>query len=222
MKLYSLPHSPYAARVRIQARMDALPLEVLPPPVPLRTEAFLERFPLGKVPVLELESGDTIAESWAIMEYLAETAPAGRSALLPATALERAQMRMLGRYADFHLAANALFPLFRAAMGIGQEDADGIAEGIAESLRAELMKGERLISDFGSDRQLTLGDIALAPTMLYLQELAPVAGVKKPLEDFPALGAWWSWINRSAAVSETLQEVRTAYHAFVDSLVAKA
>ncbi|GAA5525471.1 hypothetical protein Maes01_02041 [Microbulbifer aestuariivivens] len=217
MKLYSLPHSPYAARVRIQARIDQLPVEVLPPPVPLRTEMFMQRFPLGKVPVLELDDGEVIAESWAIMEYLAEAGPAS-SDLLPNTPLERARMRVLGRYADLHLATNALFPLFRVAMGAGQGD----TAAIAESLRAELLKGERLLADLGSDRQLSLGDIALAPTILYLQELAPVAGVKDPLEGFPELSAWWAWVNSFPAVSETLEEVRAGYHAFVASLAAKA
>ena len=218
MKLYSLPHSPYAARVRMQARLDNLPLEILPPPVPLRTEAFFERFPLGKVPVLELESGETIAESWAIMEYLAETNTGGGSALLPDSALARAQMRMIGRYADLHLAANALFPLFRATMAGSGID----AAGIAGALRAELAKGERLFASFDSGRSLNLGDVALAPTILYLQELSPVVGVTNPLEGFAQLEAWWDRVNGVSAIRDTLQEVRVAYHAFVESLAAKA
>ncbi|WP_226702842.1 glutathione S-transferase family protein [Microbulbifer elongatus] len=218
MKLYSLPHSPYAARVRMQARLDNLALEILPPPVPLRTEAFLERFPLGKVPVLELESGETIAESWAIMEYLAETKAGGGSTLLPEDALARAQMRMVGRYADLHLAANALFPLFRATMGGSEID----AAGIADALRAELAKGERLFSSIDRDRALNLGDVALAPTILYLQELSPVVGVPQPLQGFAQLEAWWERVNGVRAISDTLQEVRVAYQAFVESLAAKA
>lgn len=218
MKLYSLPHSPYAARVRMQARLDSLPVQVLPPPVPLRTEAFFERFPLGKVPVLELDGGETIAESWAIMEYLAETQVAGGSPLVPVDALERAQMRMVGRYADLHLAVNALFPLFRAAMGGGDVDAGAMAS----ALRGELLKGERLLSGLAAGRSLNLGDIALAPTLLYLQELAPAVGMADPLQGFPQLQTWWDWVNSIDVVSETLQEVRVAYHAFVESMVAKA
>ena len=218
MKLYSLPHSPYAARVRMQARMENLALEILPPPVPLRTEAFLDRFPLGKVPVLELDSGETIAESWAIMEYLAEAAAGGGSTLLPDDALARAQMRMVGRYADLHLAANALFPLFRATMGGGKID----AAGIAGALHAELAKGERLFAGFAPGRPLNLGDLALAPTILYLQELAPVVGVTQPLKGFAQLEAWWDRVNGVGAIRDTLKEVRVAYHSFVESLAAKA
>ena len=218
MKLYSLPHSPYAARVRMQARLDNLALQILPPPVPLRTEAFFDRFPLGKVPVLELDSGESIAESWAIMEYLAETKTGGSSALLPDDALEKAQMRMVGRYADLHLAVNALFPLFRATMGGGEID----TAGIADALRVELAKGERLFASFDRGRALNLGDVALAPTILYLQELSPVVGVPQPLKGFAQLEAWWERVNGVSAISDTLQEVRVAYQAFVESLAAKA
>ena len=222
MKLYNLPHSPYAARVRIQLRLQDLPVEILPPPVPLRTEAFMELFPLGKVPVLELDSGETVAESWAIMEYLAEIASGDGSgsaaALVPECALGRAQMRMLGRYADLHLAVNALFPLFRAAMG-----AAGDTAGIAQSLRGELAKGERLLASFGDGaRPLHLGDIALAPTMLYLHELSPLVGIADPLAEFPCLAGWWKWVNGIAPVQEVLHEVRVAYRAFIEGLTAKA
>ena len=219
MKLYSLPHSPYAARVRMQIHLRNLPVEVLPPPLPMRTAAFLERFPLGKVPVLELENGATISESWAIMEYLEELGIGAGASLSPESALERAHMRMLGRYADLHLATNALFPLFRAVTGMADTD----AATTAESLRAELAKGERLLAEVGGcERALNLGDIALAPTLLYVQELAPAAGIQAPLADYPELSAWWGWINGVAPVRETLDEVRHAFHAFAEALAAKA
>ncbi|MFV8784249.1 glutathione S-transferase family protein [Microbulbifer sp. SA54] len=218
MKLYSLPHSPYAARVRMQVRLDNLAVEVLPPPLPLRSEAFLERFPLGKVPVLELADGSAIAESWAIMEYLAESQVSGGSSLVPDGALERAQMRMLARYADLHLAANALFPMFRAAMGGGDVDAGAMAD----TLRGELGKGERLLASFESGRPLNLGDVALVPTIFYLQELAPSIGMENPLSGFPGLKAWWQWVNSFDAIRDTVEEVRVAYRAVVENLAAKA
>ena len=52
-----------------------------------RTPAFLARNPDGRIPVLELESGTHLAESNAILWYLAEGTP-----FLPAGRLERAQV----------------------------------------------------------------------------------------------------------------------------------
>lgn len=52
-----------------------------------RTEAFLALNPAGAVPVLELEDGRTIAESNAILAYLAEGTP-----LLPADRYQRAKV----------------------------------------------------------------------------------------------------------------------------------
>jgi glutathione S-transferase len=51
-----------------------------------RTPAFLQKNPNGRIPTLELEDGTFLAESGAILWYLAEG-----TALAPATRLERAQ-----------------------------------------------------------------------------------------------------------------------------------
>lgn len=51
-----------------------------------RTEAFLKRSPIGRIPVLALEDGRTLPESNAILAYLAEGTP-----FLPQDAFLRAQ-----------------------------------------------------------------------------------------------------------------------------------
>ena len=69
MKLYNLDNSPFAARVRIQIRHKKLPIAIVEPPIPLRTEEFRDTFPLQKLPILELENGSSICESTVIMDY---------------------------------------------------------------------------------------------------------------------------------------------------------
>ena len=52
-----------------------------------RTAGFRERFPLGRVPVLQLEDGTLLAESNAIILFLAEG-----SSLIPSEKIQRAEM----------------------------------------------------------------------------------------------------------------------------------
>ena len=210
MKLYSIPHSPYGARVSALIRLKQLPVEVLPPPEALRTDGFFKRFPLGKVPILELDDGSCLGESWAILEYLEEAFTSSRS-LSPKNALERARMRELARYADLHLAQNALFPLFRSALA-GQS----IGEDTEAALRAELVKGERLIGARGpiAGRRLDLGDIALAPSILYLEILTGGVGESTLLGEFPAFSGWWREIWNIPELAEVLKGVAAAFEAF--------
>ncbi|MCB0197996.1 MAG: glutathione S-transferase N-terminal domain-containing protein, partial [Anaerolineae bacterium] len=57
MKLINLDHSPYAARIRIQIRKKNLPIEIIAPPLPLKSPEFMQKFTLGKIPLLELDDG---------------------------------------------------------------------------------------------------------------------------------------------------------------------
>ena len=98
MKLYNLDHSPYATRVRMQIFKKDLPVTIEPPPAPARTPQFLARFPLGKIPVLELDDGSQLPDSWVIMGYLEDVMPA--VSLRPEGARANAHMQLLARYAD--------------------------------------------------------------------------------------------------------------------------
>lgn len=210
MKLYSVPHSPYGARVSAQIRLKNLSIEVLPPPEPLRSEGFHQRFPLGKVPVLELADGTCLGESWAILEYLEECSD-GALSLCPPDPLARARMREFGRYADLHLSPNALFPLFRSVLA-----GEPVNDATLAALHGELAKGERLTRQRGalSARPLDLGDIALAPSMLYLYLLVEGRTDGDILADYPALAEWWREVNAFAGIRETLDGVRNAFLAF--------
>ena len=98
MKLYDLPASPNARRVRIFiAEKD---LDIPTQPVDMtkgenQRPEFLTKNSLGKMPVLELDNGTCITESAAICRYLEEIYP--EPLLLGRDALERAQVEMWNR-----------------------------------------------------------------------------------------------------------------------------
>lgn len=208
MKLHNGDHSPYSTRVRLVIRLLSLPVCIEPPALPLRTPAFRAAYPLGKIPLLELDDGRVLPESTAIMEYLAESDPGNE--LLPSDPWARAQMNLFSRYADTHLAPAGLFPIFRAMMQ-GQA-----FEHLLPALCDELAKGDALLASLPPcrERPLHLGDLALAPSLKYVDMLAPLLKLAPGFAGYPALADWWGWVNDHPVVASTLEEMAIAYRDF--------
>src|SRR5215472_16443952 len=116
MKLYSADLSPYAARVRMQIYAKGIADIVIELPEHWGLPKFRERFPLGRVPVLDID-GDTIPESQVIAEYLEEIHP--EPSLLGTTPRENAHIRMLARLGDIYV-TNAMFTLSRQTGALGR------------------------------------------------------------------------------------------------------
>lgn len=211
MKLFNLDHSPYATRVRIQIKHSELPVGVELPPAQLRTPEFAARFPYGKIPILQLDDGSHFADSWVIMEYLESCFP--QSGLLPADAMERAQMQTLARCADTCLGPGGVFPMFAA---VAKRDN---AEALVENMDAELRRLDGVLAAQGdvAARSLHLGDVALAPHLSYLLLLAPLFGEEDALAGHGAVSGWWQWVNSYAAVAGELAVMQNAAAAFFKS-----
>jgi len=96
MKLYSYYRSSAAYRVRIALNLKGLSWDYAPINL-LQGEQqgadYLTLNPQGLVPSLQTDSGELLAQSVAILEWLEETHP--QPALLPADALQRARVRAL-------------------------------------------------------------------------------------------------------------------------------
>ena len=215
MKLYDLSFSPYSSRVRIVIRAKGLPVEVCPPPVALRTEDFKTRFPMGKIPLLELDDGTCLPESWVIMEYLEDIYP--QSPLRPSDSLACAQMRVLNRLADVHLGP-ALFPLFGLLM-----QADPDKQKIAAQLQAveqELRKTARVLDDMLplDARPMNLGDISLVTTVYFVDAILPLFGSAMPLQPHAPLLKWWHAMRDVSAVRLTLDEIDVGFQAFLKQI----
>ena len=90
MKLYDYGASANCLKVRILLAHLNLPYERVPVDIfagESQTSEHLARNPAGRTPVLELESGETLAESNAILLFLARGTP-----YLPAEPLEEARV----------------------------------------------------------------------------------------------------------------------------------
>jgi glutathione S-transferase len=109
MKLYSADISPYSARVRMQIYAKGITDIILELPEHWGIPKFRERFPIGRIPVLDV-GGDMMPESEVIAEYLEEIH--SEPSLLGITPRETAHIRMLARLGDIYI-INNMFMLSR-------------------------------------------------------------------------------------------------------------
>src|SRR5580765_1689045 len=103
VKLYTADLSGYAARVRMQIYAKGIADIVFELPEHWGMPRFRERFPIGRVPVLDID-GDLIPESEVIAEYLEDIYPG--PSLLGLTPRETAHIRVLARLADIYILNN--------------------------------------------------------------------------------------------------------------------
>jgi glutathione S-transferase len=132
--LYHLPLSPFARKVRLALAEKRIPFELKTERVWERREEFLALNPAGTVPVLTEENGTTVADSYAICEYLDEAYP--EAPLIGRTLAERAEVRRLVAWFDQRFAEEVTRKLIwerhlKRAMGHGGPDAATIREGYA-------------------------------------------------------------------------------------------
>ena len=188
MKLYTYFRSSAAYRVRIVLHLKGLTAEMIP--VHLQKEGGLNRKPpyravnpQMRLPALQLDSGDVLIQSLAIIEYLDELHP--QPPLLPRDAIARAKVRALAQViaCDIH-PLNNVGPLryLKNELGHDQAKIDAwyhhwILDGF-DALEALLGPGPY---SFGSE--VTLADVCLVP------QVANARRLKVPLDKFPKIVA---------------------------------
>ena len=202
--LYEHPLSPYAQKVKIAMREKGLEFE-LAAPAGLGAGAvqgnFLRISPRGEVPVL-VDGEVAVFDSTIILEYLEDRFPS--PAMLPASAAERARVRMVEEVMDTHFE-----PI---AWGLAELNWFRRAEGeLAETLRAraktqtegffawlERELGER---EWFNGEAFGWGDLSVVP---YLNRSisaghSPARGSK--------LSAWLERANVRPSVAKTIEEM---------------
>ena len=188
MKLYTYFRSSAAYRVRIALNLKGLSSEMIS--IHLQKQGGLNTKPVYRavnpqmrVPALQLDSGDVLIQSLAIIEYLDEVHP--KPPLLPRDPLERAKVRALAQMiaCDIH-PLNNTSPLRYLKHQLGQDQAKidawyhhWILEGF-EPLETMLRPGPYA---FGGE--VTLADICLVPQVYNARRL------KVPLDRFPKIVA---------------------------------
>ena len=205
MTLYSFFRSSAAYRVRIALNLKGLRYDTIG--IHLQKEGGLNRKPAYRavnpqmrLPALQLDSGDVLVQSLAIIEYLDELHP--NPPLLPRDPLARAKVRALAQVIACYIhPLNNTAPLRYLKHQLGQEQAKidawyhhWILEGF-DALEALLGPGPYA---FGSE--VTLADVCLVP------QVANARRFKVPLDKFPKIVAADAACNKVAAFDKARPE----------------
>ena len=184
-RLYDYLPSGNGYKVRLVLRQLGLPYELVELDIKrgeTRTPGFLAKNPNGRIPLLEIPGHGYLAESHAIISYLAEG-----SALVPADRLERARMWQWLCFEQYNLEPNIGTARFWIA-SLGRTEAE-LGEKLVEKRRnghAALAVLERGLE---GQEFLVGGRYSLADIALYAYtHVAPEGGFS--LEPYPAVRAW--------------------------------
>ncbi|MCC7265982.1 MAG: glutathione S-transferase family protein [Caulobacteraceae bacterium] len=203
MKLYSGDLSPYSARVRMQIYAKGLTDIVLERPAHFGTPKFREQFPIGRIPVLDID-GDMMPESEVIAEYLEAIYP--EPSMLGATPRETAHIRTIARIGDVYL-LNNMFMLSP------QSRAKTRNEGIVELLGGQVVRNVRALDrmigqdGFACCGRLTMADCALTPALFMIENVLPTTGVEDPIPAARNVAAYWAAIQKNEHAARTLVEL---------------
>jgi glutathione S-transferase len=211
MKLYTADLSPYSARVRMQIYAKGIKDIIFELPEHWGMPKFRERFPIGRVPVLDID-GDLIPESEVIAEYLEETHP--EPSLLGITPRETAHIRTLARLGDIYIINNT-FMLGRLTGALGrQTPAAARDNSITDQLASEVVRNLKALDKFiGTDGfaccgRVTLADCALVPGLFMVETVLPAVGVDSPIPTIANVAAYWTAIQKNEHAKRVLIELR--------------
>ena len=183
-KLYADPRSGNCFKVWLMLHRLEMPFQWISVDIlnrETRTPEFLAMNPQGRVPVLQLDSGESLYESNAILCYLAHGSPD----LLPHEPLQRARvLQWLFFEQNNHEPHLAGAHFMTHYLGRARDEPD-IAERIKRGYQALAVMEQRLATQaYLAAEALTLADIALYP----YTRTAPEAGFD--LGRFPGVRAW--------------------------------
>lgn len=198
LKLYDFPGAPNPRRVRIFAAEKGIELESVT--VDLRSrehksDAFLQKNPSGKIPVLELEDGNCIAETIAISRYLELIQPEPN--LFGVDPLETATIEMHHRFIEMELFSQVGTSWVNgpvvASMGLIEpiEAAKDRSDALVRQFYTR-MNEELATRDYIAGERFTVADISAFCCVEFAGDLVGL----KPADELTHL---WNWHQRIAA-----------------------
>jgi glutathione S-transferase len=159
VKLYDHPASANCLKARVLLRQLGLEFETVTVDLftgETRRPEHLARNPDGRVPVLELDSGELIPESAAILLYLAEGTP-----FLPSDPLARARVHQWLFFEQNQIEPGLAVARFMALVGRVKKYPEVFADRLRMGRRALESLERGLVDEFVAGASYTVADIAL-------------------------------------------------------------
>jgi elongation factor 1-gamma len=203
MKIYGDKSDPLTQRILIAAKYNGLEIEVptFNVGVDNKSNEFLTKSPLGKVPVLETNEGH-IFEANAIARYVARQ---GANSLYGATPFDAALVEQWIEFAatEIELPGNAwVFPIlgFIPENTIATQKAKGDVRRSLEVLNKHLQTRTFLVGN-----RISLADIVVASSLVRLYQKVLDPGFRKP---FVNANRWFTTVVNQPNFREVVGEVK--------------
>ena len=163
MILRSAPASPFGRKTKIAAMLLGLDsqITVVDADTTSPTDSIRRENPLGKIPTLILDDGETLFDSSVIVQYLDNVAGGGK--LIPSEPKARFAALRLEALAD-GLAEAALLQVYEARW----RDANLRHAGWVDHQSGKVARGLASLEASPPDGAVTVGDVALACALGYL------------------------------------------------------
>jgi glutathione S-transferase len=211
LTLYSHPLASFCHKVLIALYENGTPFraETVDLGDPGSAAAHIERWPVGKMPVLfDAAAKRVIAETSIIIEYLQEHYP-GPVALLPADNEARLQARLWDRFFDLYVNVPVGKIVTDRIRPEGQSDAYGVAEArrLLDTAYG-MIEGQMSAHRWATGDDFTLADCAAAPALFY-------AAIVQPFGDTqPHLARYLEQLLERPSVQRVIAEARPYFSMF--------
>ncbi|XP_076450564.1 glutathione S-transferase omega-1-like [Babylonia areolata] len=194
LRLYSMRFCPYAQRTRLVLAHKNIPHETVNVHLREKPDWFLERNPLGMVPVLE-QDDKVLYESLITCDYLDDVYPDNR--LTPADPFRKARDSMLVDYFGKKLAAN--FYKFMRSDGKDEEAKDTLIKAMNNLEEQIAVRGKF----FGGDK-VAMVDLMMWPWFERIAAIQKYCSSLVPSEtNFPKMFSWMQTMLQQPSVKAT-------------------
>ena len=193
MKLLYTPRSPYARKVRVVAIEKSIELELVSEDLVNKSPELVKANPLGKIPTLILDNGQTVFDSPVICEYLDNIKP--KPVLIPKDPQKRLAVLTLAAAADGLM--DVTVAMFMEKVRHPKDFNAAFIAANEVTIKRSFVYFEERVEQL---RELNIVSIGMASAIGYLNFRMPQLW---SAADHPKLARWYEEFSKRPSMKET-------------------